>query len=66
MHCENIPDTVSHLLLHCPLYDSERYIYLTSRGPEYTQLKFLLFAHEALEPLFDYLQATSKFVDLLQ
>jgi hypothetical protein len=58
-------DTVPHLLLRCPHFDSERYVYLASRGPELTRLGFLLFASEALEPLFEFLKATARFTNLL-
>ncbi|CUA67582.1 putative RNA-directed DNA polymerase from transposon BS [Rhizoctonia solani] len=65
-HCSREHESVSHFLLRCPRYASERQAHLASHGPDFLRLGFLLHAPDALTPLCDYIKATGRFSDLVR
>ncbi|EUC65957.1 reverse transcriptase from transposon X-element protein, putative, partial [Rhizoctonia solani AG-3 Rhs1AP] len=65
-HCSREYETVSHFLLRCPRYATERHEHLTTRGPDFLRLSFLFHAPDALRPLFDFIKATGRFPDLVR
>lgn len=64
-HCGIAPETVAHYVLRCRAFAVERHQHLTSLGLEYLNLLFLLSSSSALSPLFNFIRATRRFVDLL-
>ncbi|KDN39715.1 hypothetical protein RSAG8_08633, partial [Rhizoctonia solani AG-8 WAC10335] len=64
-HCGTESETVSHYLLRCPHYAIHCHTLITSNGPDFLQLSFLLHVPRALDPLFNFIKATGRFSDLV-
>ncbi|KAF8595693.1 hypothetical protein BDV93DRAFT_456268, partial [Ceratobasidium sp. AG-I] len=64
-HCGDAPETAAHYVLRCQKFAAERHQFLATQGLEYLNLSYLLSSSSALVPLFRYIKATRRFVDLL-
>ncbi|KAF8597933.1 hypothetical protein BDV93DRAFT_426313, partial [Ceratobasidium sp. AG-I] len=64
-HCGDGPETVAHFILRCRNFAAERHQFLAARGLDFLNLSFLLSSPLALSPLFNYIRATHRFIDLL-
>ncbi|KDN39408.1 hypothetical protein RSAG8_08814, partial [Rhizoctonia solani AG-8 WAC10335] len=64
--CSLEPETVTHYLFRCPLFAEQRHTHLSSRGPDFLRMSYVLHVTPALDPLFDYVKATGHFADLVR
>lgn len=64
--CGLEPETVTHYLFRCSGFADQRHTHLSSRGPDFLHISFILHATAALDPLFDFIKATGRFADLVR
>ncbi|KAF8597356.1 hypothetical protein BDV93DRAFT_453034, partial [Ceratobasidium sp. AG-I] len=65
-HCQEAPETVACYLLRWPTFADIGFQFLGPPGYDFLRLDYLFFAPNALSPLFDYVEATNTFADLLR
>ena len=59
--CREAPETVAHYLFACPTYALHRAVHFRPLGHSGRTLATVLNKHDALTPLFNYINATGRF-----
>ena len=59
--CRQAPETVAHYLFACPTYALHRAVHFRPLGHSGRTLATVLNKHDALTPLFNYINATGRF-----